>query len=102
MCENNRITSNHRSITGSNDKNDVKIFEGDIVEFDKYSTEISDNRYVIQYAPEFMQFIGVKTNKTHMIAFTTFDNDTDRIKVIGNIYDNPELIKDMELLLKEV
>ena len=67
--------------TGIKDKNDVKIFEGDIVRADNGHTG-----YVIFRYGSFVKECSChyKTNKLYG------DNET----VIGNIYDNPELLEE--------
>lgn len=65
--------------TGLTDKNGTKIFEGDIVEYE-------GKRYSINYLPHYARFSAVKPNT----VFCVFAYQ--RGEVIGNIYDNPELI----------
>ena len=70
--------------TGLTDKNGKKIFEGDIVKrfwFGKMCV------YQIDYDNGLASFIGRAGMK-----FTTFDYDSEEFEVIGNIYDNPELL----------
>ena len=65
--------------TGLTDKNGTKIFEGDIVEYE-------GKRYSFNYLPHYARFSPVKPNT----VFCVFAYQ--RGEVIGNIYDNPELI----------
>ena len=65
--------------TGLTDKNGVKIFEGDIIEH-------GGNRYSINYLPDYTRFSAVQPNN----VFCVFAYQ--RGEVIGNIYDNPELL----------
>ena len=76
--------------TGLTDKNGKKIFEGDIVKF-------CDIKGVINYS---MGCYCVKTNKPDWksrnnpaidIVLNEYENE---LEVIGNIHDNPELLKE--------
>lgn len=77
--------------TGLTDKNGTKIFEGDIVYVYGHPDEVGDDDFaVIRYDNDDAMFI---------IEFDTFCLNfgncwgTD-VEVIGNVYDNPELLKD--------
>lgn len=66
------------------DRNGINIFEGDIVKrvcFGKMSI------YQIVYDNDLTSFIGQAG-----VRFTTFDYGSTEFEVIGNIYDNPELL----------
>ena len=66
--------------TGLADKNGILIFEGDIVEH-------NGKRFVIKYLEKYMRFVATKPNT----VFAVFDYKQSEI--IGNIHDNPELMR---------
>lgn len=78
--------------TGVFDKNGNEIFEGDVVKY-----EVGRNTYTeeVAYDKNFAGF-GVKDAKANVIF--TFGELSEAIKfnsleVIGNIYENPELLE---------
>ena len=86
------IPSTVGQYTGLKDKNGTKIFEGDIVQTNKFFLSVGLNaKYVIEYDVEIACFIGTM-QKSYVKHFTTFQNDSDQFEVIGNIHDSPELL----------
>lgn len=81
--------------TGLYDKNGKEVYEGDIVEC--FQFDDSDFRSKVTYkngafgymSPCFDMFIGFESNNN----FKWHNGKSDRIKVIGNIYENPELLE---------
>lgn len=72
--------------TGLCDKDGKKIFEGDIVK------DCENGIYVVVYDHEFMRFAFLQEKIAW--GMECFDSICD-FEVIGNIYDNPELLEDV-------
>jgi uncharacterized phage protein (TIGR01671 family) len=71
--------------TGLTDKNDTKIFEGDIIQ------NVTEGKTaVVQWFSEYSAFMLWCKSKNQV--YWLYDNDFHNIEVIGNIYDNPELL----------
>ncbi|NHI48010.1 hypothetical protein FDE94_09035 [Clostridium botulinum] len=89
--------------TGLKDKNDKEIYEGDIV---KYTFDLPESQYVtknglkIRIAEVFWcnwrSSFAVYANGNSKLANSDlfrYVRNGNRVEVIGNIYDNPELLK---------
>lgn len=86
--------------TGLTDKNGKKIFEGDIVCLVYGDKILSRGDVQFDYGVFGVEWTGFKKSKGMVGGFgqlhnlRRFDDGlADRIKVIGNIYDNPELLE---------
>ena len=74
--------------TGLTDKNGNKIFEGDIVDFSDFSD--GDGYGVVRYNENETEFEIEYDNICESPGRHYYPKD---IEVVGNIYDNPELLK---------
>ena len=83
--------------TGEKDKNGKEIYEGDIAKketFDYKNPNFRNINYAkIKYVDELTGFFLV--NKENKIYYS-LGADKYNIEVIGNIYDNPELLEDKQ------
>ena len=75
--------------TGLIDKNGKKIFEGDIV---RYGDTIHE---VVFEQRNGTAYFGLVYSEAETLPFGHYQ-DLRQIEVIGNIYDNPELLEDSE------
>lgn len=75
--------------TGIKDKNDVEIYEGDIVN-GSFTGSLPKRNQSITGTVCFDQGVFFLNNNTGIQALRLFDQG---IEVIGNIYENPELLE---------
>ncbi len=82
MCQSIFAPFDHEIVmqyTGLKDKNGKEIYEGDIVIY-------NDDLYIVDFG-----YAGFKLLDKNGIQ-QQFQNDFGNIEVIGNIYENPELL----------
>lgn len=72
--------------TGLTDVNGNKIFEGDIIE-----NIVTGEKGVIQWFDEHSAFMI--WSRTKNAIYFLYDNAFSRIRIVGNVYDNPELLE---------
>ena len=74
--------------TGINDKNGIEIFTKDIVK--NHKNEIGE----IKWMKEHCAFV-IRTINPHKYNYIVSDGILNNIEVIGNIYENPELLESL-------
>ena len=80
--------------TGLTDKNGVRIFEGDIVRYGN-NTNRADNEEIYEVVFETRGgsgYFGIRISETETWQFC-LEVPTNLMEVIGNIYDDSELLK---------
>ena len=75
--------------TGLTDKNGKKIFEGDILEFSDRFVVVVWHTHLGCWDSNFLKFTNTENGRDDMSPL----NWGYKSKVIGNIHDNPELLK---------
>lgn len=79
--------------TGLKDKNGKEIFEGDIVQYQNTKVPSADSKGVIRYFDNWAMFgIDIEHNEPRAIFFNGLA-DHISLEVVGNIYENPELLE---------
>jgi uncharacterized phage protein (TIGR01671 family) len=74
--------------TGTNDINGVKIFEGDIIDLSRGGFQAV---FVVAWGGSCCGY-GLKSKDNEYYCFIDHGLTTKCMRIIGNIYDNPELL----------
>ena len=78
--------------TGLKDKNNREIYEGDVIKAISFARWIG----VVEYSDENQAFIFNDLDKKYRGYSTAFMNQfDDGFEILGNIYENPELLKEL-------
>lgn len=88
--------------TGLKDKNDKEIYEGDIIKFHIFTQELGEGFGVYEGEREWigeiaMESFGVwlesDTEEKSGYIINWYGTHEESIEIIGNIYENPELLR---------
>lgn len=79
--------------TGLKDKNGKEIFEGDVVQYQNTKVPSADSKGVIRYFDNWAMFgIDIEHNEPRALFFNGLA-DHISLDVVGNTYENPELLE---------
>ena len=85
--------------TGLKDKNDKEIFEGDIVRTTRFLGRADEIGGFYEYEKDYVGVVKVLEGSwvidTGIVAVRLW-SEIDESEVLGNIYENPELLEDKE------
>ncbi len=79
--------------TGLKDMNGKKIYEGDIIYVTVFDCFDNDTQYTLQVCWCGTEFLGLRNDESAW-NLQWLCNQDEEIEVIGNIHDNPELLKE--------
>lgn len=84
--------SEPQQYTGLTDKNGNLIFEGDIVQYNQNSSY--DNMdFIAKWSDDKLGFIFQSNSGDELLNQTPHLNRFKHLEVVGNIFENPELLK---------
>ena len=91
-------TSILMQFTGLHDKNGKEIWEGDIIRILDVATDGSNyyENFVVEWDQKYASFEAEKNNNNFPYFSEELQDKGNPIEVIGNIWENPELIGDSE------
>lgn len=86
--------------TNLKDKNDKKIFAGDILKVTDQHEGKDSWLEVVSYNEEKAMFVTDEVNKHFKVPaaplYSLFDTDLFIVEIVGNIYEQPELVGDKQ------
>lgn len=82
--------------TGLTDKNGKKIFEGDILKRKHKELLNHSQKMTVNYIPYEACFSAVDIGGGNVTFISDYINNKYELEIIGNIHDNPELLKEAE------
>lgn len=87
--------NNLMQCTGLKDKNGKLIYEGDIVKYMYYNPE-RYTKWIVVFNQNTLEF-GLKgCGHDGYLRLTSYSIINNKVEVVGNIYENPELLKENE------
>lgn len=78
---------------GLSDKNGKPIFEGDICKRTLLPTKRITDNFRIAYVSAKCCFSAIDLDGSNVTFISDYINSSYEVEVIGNVYDNPELLK---------
>lgn len=77
--------------TGLKDKNGKEIYEGDVIEFEYGRGKVEFDEGMFQYRPATGNSWKIEEGVTCSAYYPVTEA---KVEIIGNIYENPDLLKD--------
>ncbi len=81
--------------TGLIDRNGVEIFDGDVVQAEQYLTTTIPVRIngIVKYSNRYTMFYLDNGSERHDLYMQSLGGSIYNFEIIGNIYENPELLE---------